>query len=364
MIPFGQARDTAIAALTALTVPPDQARRTAELLVLADLWGIGSHGLMRLPFYLDRIAAGGIVADAELTVVRDGGATVSLDGNDGLGHWQVWDAAELAATRTADHGIAAVSVASSSHCGALGLYTTPALRRGFVTLVFSTGPAVMAPPGSASSVLSTSPIAAGVPSHPRPAIVDLATSAVARGKIAAHAQRDDPIPPGWAVDAGGAETTDPHAALAGLLAPMGGGKGFALAFLVEALSAGIAGPALAGDVPDMFDASRNTKPQRIGHLVVTLDPAALSPDGRSSQRLDLLASRVSAAGGRIPGAARAMPWDVADDQPVDIAADVWSDLSRRAGGMRPRPDLTEWTSPHWGPAARNRPVAEQDGPGD
>lgn len=341
MISVGQARDTATAALTAVKVPQDQARRTAELLVVADVWGIASHGLMRLPFYLDRLAEGGIVPDAELTAVRDGAGTISFDGNDGLGHWQLWDAAELAAARAADYGIAAASVGSSSHCGALGLYTAPALRRGFVSLVFSTGPAVMPPPGAASPILSTSPIAAGIPCRPRPAVVDLATSAVARGKIAAHAQRDEPIPPGWAVDTAGAATTDPHAALAGMLAPLGGGKGFALAFLVEALSAGIAGPLLAGDVPDMFNASHNARPQRIGHLVVTLDPAALSPDGGTNERLDLLASRLTRAGGRIPGATRPMPWDVSDDQPVEIAPGVWSELSQRASRMHPAVDLTE-----------------------
>ncbi|TDE10104.1 Ldh family oxidoreductase [Jiangella asiatica] len=353
MIAVGTARDLAASALRAAGVPADKADRTAQLLVTADVWGVGSHGLMRLPRYLARLAAGGLRADAELTAVRTTGPVVAFDGHDGLGHWQLWDAAAAAAERAARYGVAAASVGNSSHCGALGLYTAPALRRGLVSLVFSTGPAVMAPPGTATPLLSTSPLAAGVPGAATGTtpgsqsgghtIVDLATSAVARGRIAAAARRGEPLPAGWAVDTDGLPTTDAAAALTGMLAPMGGAKGFALAFLVEALAGAAVGPALATGVPDMFDAASDTEPQRIGHLVITLDPALVDVDGGGPDRLARLRADVTAAGGRVPGAGKPLPWEIDPDAVVDIADDVIAELRSWPGGDTHAPPDGEGT---------------------
>lgn len=313
----GDLRALARRLLSASGVPEARAERTAEILVLAEAWGIASHGLMRLPHYLERLAAGGCRADAELTRVSDAGAVLVYDGAAGLGHWQLWEAAEIARDRCASTGIAAVAVHDSSHCGALGSYVYPALEAGLATVVFSNGPAAMPPWGGREPVLSTSPLAAGLPSTPRPVVIDLATSAVARGRIAYHAQQGLPLGEGWAFDADGTPTTDPHAALRGMLAPLGGGKGYALAMLVEGLTAGLVGPALSADVPDMFDRADDARPQGIAHLVVTLRPDAFGPG--AEDRLSALTGRVDAAGGRTPGASRTRPADVHDDTPVDLA---------------------------------------------
>ncbi|MCT2582021.1 Ldh family oxidoreductase [Actinophytocola gossypii] len=320
----GDLRGLAGRLLEAAGVPEGRAARTAGILVLADAWGIASHGLMRLPHYLERLAAGGCRADADLTPVSDAGAVLVHDGNAGLGHWQLWDAAELARDRCASTGIAAVAVRNSSHCGALGSYVYPALDAGLATVVFSNGPAAMPPWGGDRAVLSTSPLAAGLPSTPRPVVIDLATSAVARGKIAWHAQQDRPLPEGWAFDSAGAPTTDPHAALRGMLAPLGGGKGYALAMLVEGLTGGLVGPLLSADVPDMFDRADDAKPQGISHLVITLRPDAFG-DG-AGDRLAALTGHVDDAGGRIPGAARARPAEIHDDTAVDLAPATWDGL--------------------------------------
>jgi (2R)-3-sulfolactate dehydrogenase (NADP+) len=284
--------------------------------------GIASHGLFRLPYYLERLAAGGYRADARLTTVCDSGPVLALDGGGGLGHWQLWRAAELAAQRAAEIGLAAVSVANSGHCGALGLYTIPAVEARLLTLAFSNGPAVMAPWGGSRPVLSTSPLAAGVPTRPRPTITDMATSAVARGKIASYAGRGEELPAGWALDASGQPTADPQAALSGLLAPMAGAKGFALALLVEALAGGLAGPNLSADVSDMFERSRASVPQYLGHLLITLDPGRFGDGGGSAwRRLDDLAASVTQAGGRLPGSRRLLPGEVATAEGLTRWAD-------------------------------------------
>lgn len=315
------------------------AQRSAELIVLADVWGVPSHGLMRLPYYLQRMAAGGYPPDAQLATVTDMGPAAAFDGGGGLGHWQLWHAAEIGAERCRRFGVSAVSVGNSGHCGALGLYVLPALEAGQVALVYSNGPAVMPPWGGSRPLLSTSPLACGVPSTPRPAIVDLASSAVARGKIAAHASRGQPLGEGWAFDAHGRSTTDPQDGLLGMLAPLGGAKGFALAFLVEALAGGLAGPNLSARVTDMFDPDDSATAQGIGHLVITLEPQRLDVGGGSDvqDRLDELARRATEHGGRLPGAGRPLPGEVDDGQELILDQQVRDQLRAWAQRLRVGP---------------------------
>jgi (2R)-3-sulfolactate dehydrogenase (NADP+) len=335
----GELRRLAVGLLVGCGVPRDHAERTASILVLADVWGRTSHGLMRLPYYLARLHAGGCRPDAQLVAGNDTGPVVVYDGGNGLGHWQVWEAAQAAAKRCAEYGISAVAVSNSSHCGALATYVYPMIDAGQVGLVFSTGPAVMPPWGGSTPVLSTSPLAAGVPSRPEPIVVDMATSAVARGRIAAAAQAGRPVPEGWALAPDGSPTTDPVIALRGMLAPLGGAKGYALALLVESLTAGLVGPLLAAQVPDMFDAEDDAKPQGIGHLVLALDPARFGIDGTgdgSGTRLDELAALVHEAGGRIPGAGRIAPAALGDEVRVAVAPETLERLrqwAERLGGV-------------------------------
>lgn len=338
---FAAVRDQVTALLIASGVPDEAARSTATALTLTESWGVTSHGLMRLPYYLARLHAGGTRTDAELRPVHDSGPVVMYDGQGGLGHWQVWRAAELAAERCATYGLAAIAIGNSSHCGSLGVYTLPILDAGHMALIFSNGPAVMPPWGGSQPILSTSPLAAGIPSRPQPAIVDMATTAVARGRIAERARRKEQLPEGWALDSHGNPTVDPEAALAGMLAPLGGAKGFAIALLVEALTGGIVGPALSTDVADMFDADAATVPQRIAHLVLAIDLSHLDVDGDAQRRLDGLAESVVKAGGRLPGARRRHLAEIAPDDPLVIAAqtaaelDEWQERLRVAESVQP-----------------------------
>ncbi|TWH18333.1 Ldh family oxidoreductase [Prauserella rugosa] len=295
--------------LVASGVPEPHAERTAEILVLADVWGVASHGVLRLPHYLARLEAGGCRADAALAEESTTGGVAVYDGNAGLGHWQLWEAARRAVELCRTSGVAAVAIRNSSHCGALGAYVYPALEAGMIALVFTNGPAVMPPWNGHRAVLSTSPMAAGVPARPRPLVLDLATSAVARGTIAWRAQTGVELEPGWAFDVEGRPTTDPAAALRGMLTPMGGAKGYAVGLLVEALTGALVGPNLSEAVPDMFDRGDDATPQGIGHLVLTLRPDLFGSGGtgRNEDRFTALADAIVAAGGRTPGATRIAP---------------------------------------------------------
>lgn len=310
----------------------NKAAAVARALGLAEAWGLGSHGMLRLPTYLDRVEAGGYAADAQLTTVTDLGALMVMDGGTGLGHWQLSQAVDLAVPRAKQFGLAAVAIGNSGHCGALGVYAGDAAEAGMVSLIFSCGPAVIPPWGGTEKLLSTSPIAAGFPLSPRPMVVDLALSTVARGKIAAFANRGELLPEGWALDSNGQPTTDPHIALAGMLSPLGGAKGFALAFLVEAFTAGLIGPRLSKDLPDFFDRKSVAQPQGIAHLLVLVDPRQTdvnSDPQAATERFANLAAATNAAGGRTPGARRLAPSEVQPGLQLDIEDQLLSGLIER-----------------------------------
>ncbi len=320
----GRAIEKATELLIAAGMDSAKAAVSAHAIVASDRWGIGSHGLMRLPFYLERLQAGGINPKAELKKVTDLPGLVVFDGEDGLGHWQLQQASQLAAERAKVQGIAAVGVGRSSHCGALGIYVWPMIDAGLVGIAFSTGPAVMPPWGGNKPLLSTSPVAAGIPTNP-PTVVDLATSAVARGKIQAKAQAGAELEPGWAFSADGSPTVDAKEALAGMLAPLGGAKGYALAVLVESLTGVLIGPTLAKNIPDMFASSQDANPQQIAHFVIAIDAAKLSVDGDQG-RLGEFASEVKSAGGRLPGSNRVNPGKLNLDDEITITDSVAAQL--------------------------------------
>lgn len=320
----GAAIDKATELLVAAGIDSAKAAVSANAIVASDRWGIGSHGLMRLPFYLDRLKAGGINPKAELRVVTDLPGLVVCDGGDGLGHWQIQQASQLAAERAKVNGIAAVGVGRSSHCGALGIYVWPMIDKGLVGIAFSTGPAVMPPTGGNKPLLSTSPLAAGIPTNP-PTVVDLATSAVARGKIQAKAQAGADLEPGWAFTKDGAPTIDAKEALAGMLAPLGGAKGYALAVLVESLTGVLIGPTLSKNIPDMFNHDQDSTPQEIAHFVIAIDASKLSVDG-DNNRLSEFASEVNEAGGRLPGSNRVNPGKLNREDLITITDSVAAQL--------------------------------------
>jgi len=331
------ALDFTTAAFTALGVAPVDAQTTSAALITAEVWGLGSHGLLRVPQYLRRLAAGGISAAGQGRVTVDLGALLVLDGEAGLGQVHLHAAAHHGVERARRHGVSAVAVANSHHGGALAVTAWPALRAGCAVIVLSNGPAVMPAPGGSRAMLSTSPVCIAVPlpggeaGEPQPLIVDLATSAVARGTIAEFAARGEDLPAGWAMDASGNPTTDAQVALRGMLAALGGTKGAALALGIEALTGGLIGPHLSAEVPDLFDPAMDTRAQGLAHLVMTLDAAALGAGAgvaggvgagqgagaaEADARLRRLAAHVDASGGRLPGAAKA------DPDTIDLSAEL------------------------------------------
>ncbi len=237
----------AAALLVRLGVPANRAARAAETLVLADLRGVSSHGVARLGMYARRIACGTIDPAAELTVVRESPATLALDAGDGLGLALAPEATDRAIAKASETGLAFCTVRNSSHFGIAGAYALQAARAGLGAIAMTNAGPNVAPTGGAQPMLGTNPIAFAVPigEGEPPLVLDMATSAVALGKIEVARRAGSAIPAGWALDETGSVTTDPFAARwllpLGGHAETGGHKGYGLALMVDILCGPLAG---------------------------------------------------------------------------------------------------------------------------
>jgi LDH2 family malate/lactate/ureidoglycolate dehydrogenase len=223
-------------------VPEADARLIADTLVQADLWGHQSHGVLRLDWYLDRLRNKVMNPVTQPEFVIDGGAMAVIDGHDGVGHVLAKLAAEEAIKRAKKHGIGAVGVRMSNHFGTCMYYTLMGARQGCVMMLTSNGGPAMAPWGGRKKIVGTNPwsIAAPAGKH-APFVVDMANTGVARGKIYLARNKRQKIPLGWAIDADGAPTTDPQAAIDGIILPMAEHKGYAIAAMVDMMSGVLTG---------------------------------------------------------------------------------------------------------------------------
>jgi LDH2 family malate/lactate/ureidoglycolate dehydrogenase len=228
-----------------------------------------------------------------------------MDAEHGFGHAMADRAMQMAVARARLTGIAAITVRNNNHIGMIGYYAEAAARVGVVGIVMTTSEALVTPYGGADAMVGTNPIAVGFPAVPEPFVLDMSTSATAMGKIIDRAQRDEPIPEGWAVGPDGRATTDARAAMLGAIVPFGGAKGSGLGLAVELLAGALVGAATGRGVLGTLDAQH---PATKGDLFVAIDPGSLSGSGDLEERAgayldDVRRSRPSdpASPPRIPG---------------------------------------------------------------
>lgn len=288
---FDGLREFATTALETVGVPGQDAAVVADSLLTADSRGTYSHGLMRLPLYVDAILAGGIEAEPEFTWVVDRGSVALLDAGAALGQVAMQHAVAYVEQHVANHGVVAVAVQNSTHFGA-GSYWTEALsRQGVLAFLTSSTGASVTPFGGAEKLLGTNPLSISVPSAGEgPLTLDIATSRIAYGKIVAAANAGRPIPEGMAVDASGDPTTDPHAALEGALLPFGEHKGSGLAVVLEALSVVLGTGSYARDAVDIW--ADPSSRMNTGHLLIAIDAGAFTGAAATADRVAVLQKRV------------------------------------------------------------------------
>jgi ureidoglycolate dehydrogenase (NAD+) len=272
-IPCERINAWAIDCLEASGVPHDDAEIVATSLVQTSLWGIDSHGILRLTHYLTRIAAGSVKPKAEVLVRQTGPCTAQMAGDDGLGIVHCVRAMELAVRMAGASGAGIVGVGGSSHCGAVGLYTRQAAAAHLIGIAFTHADSMVVPHGGNQKYFGTNPISIAFPrSGGAPVCLDMATSQVAWNKVMNARTENTALQPGLTVDAEGKPTTDPHQAQA--LIPLGGEtygyKGYGLALMIDLLCGALNGMAFGPNLTAMY--ADLDKPRRIGHLLIAIDP--------------------------------------------------------------------------------------------
>jgi LDH2 family malate/lactate/ureidoglycolate dehydrogenase len=276
----------AVQVLRSRGVPEADAELVADSLVTADLWGHASHGMLRLPWYVARLSSGVMTATSRPEVVSDLGAVVVLDGHDGVGQVLVERACTLAVERARVHGVGVVGVRNSNHFGTAAYWTRRIAEAGCVGILTTNGSPAMAPWGGTEKTVGANPWSVATPGGSRPPVVlDIANTSVARGKIYAAAQRGESIPDTWALGPDGTPTTDPEVAVQGLLAPMGGHKGYAISFIMDVLSGVLTGSGSATEIAGPFVPDRRS---RCGHLMLALDIEAFGAREDFDARIDAL----------------------------------------------------------------------------
>jgi LDH2 family malate/lactate/ureidoglycolate dehydrogenase len=280
------------AVLAAVGVPDADARLVADSLVTADLWGHQSHGVLRLSWYVNRIRAGVMKPVTTPETEADTGPLLVMDGHDGVGQVLAAHAAREAARRAHTHGVGVVAVRNSNHFGTAAYFTRIAARDGCLAILTTNASPAMAPWGGRRKTVGTNPWSIAAPAGRHDVMVmDIANTAVARGKVYLAKQRGEPIPPGWAIDAEGVPTTDPAAAIAGVILPMAGHKGYAISLLMDVLSGVLTGSAFGAAVNGPYQVDRRSG---CGHLFIALDVAAFGdPDG-FTERMEQLIDEVKA----------------------------------------------------------------------
>ena len=262
------------------------AQASAEVLVTTDTWGVFTHGTKSLRGYIRRLQAGGIRREGRPRIQSEGPAWAMIDGDAALGMVVSRFAMDVAMAKAKRCGIGYAGVRNSCHFGAAGFYATLAAREGMVGITMSNDIPSVTVPGARGAVLGSNPFAFAVPTGGGdPILLDMATSAVAGGKVFAAAALGKQIPNDWLVDAEGMPTTDPSGfPQVGALLPMAGHKGYGLALLIETLSAILTGAATTSQVLSWSFASAD-QPTDHGAAFLAMDVGAMMPLGQFHERV-------------------------------------------------------------------------------
>jgi LDH2 family malate/lactate/ureidoglycolate dehydrogenase len=330
--------DFAAAIYVKAGMPADDARLAADTLVQADLWGHQSHGVLRLPWYVARLKSGVAKPVAAPEQIVDAGAVAVVDGNDAMGQVLTARAARDVIRRAKLHGIGAVALRNSNHFGTAMYYTLMAPPEGCIMFLSTNASPAMAPWGGREKRVGNNPWSWAAPAgRHAPMVLDIANTAVARGKIYLARQNNVAIPPGWAINAEGAPTTDPVEALSGIIQPMAGHKGYAISVVMDVLSGVLTG---SGFGPDVAGPYQPDKRSRAGHLLIALDIAAFQPLAEFNARIEAMISGLKstklAAGTEeifYPGEIEARNDARNRAEGLLLPADTLSDLSKLAQEM-------------------------------
>ncbi|MGL9730865.1 ureidoglycolate dehydrogenase [Enterococcus sp. DIV0756] len=247
----------------------DQANLVAEHLVFADACGIHSHGAVRVDYYAERIAKGGVTLDPDIMFERTGASTGIVHCDNGVGQYAALNALDYAIDMAKESGAAIVGAKRISHCGTLSYYVKRAAEENLIAISMCQSDPMVVPFGGSENYFGTNPIAFAIPREQgAPVVFDMATTVQAWGKILDARSKNQQIPDSWAVDADGEPTSNPHA-VQGLL-PVAGPKGFGLMMMVDVLSGMLLGLPFGKNVSSMY--TDLTEKRNLGQIFILIDP--------------------------------------------------------------------------------------------
>ena len=276
--------DFATAVYEGAGMPKEDARLIADTLVQADLWGHQSHGVLRLGWYLDRLRNKVMRPEPQIEQLVDAGAIGLIDGHDSVGQVVTMHATKQAIRRAKAHGVGVVGVRNSNHFGTCMYYTLTGACAGCVMLLTSNGGPAMAPWGGRKKIVGTNPWSVAAPAgRHAPLVMDMANTGVARGKIYLARNKRLPIPLGWAINAAGEPTTDPQEAIDGIILPMAGHKGYAIAVIVDLLSGVLTGSGFLSAVHSPY---KTAEKSNCGHFMIAIDIGVLQPLAEFNARME------------------------------------------------------------------------------
>ncbi len=326
-------------ALESVGVPAEDAATISDCLADGDIRGIPSHGVSRLPAYIDALRRGFSRARPRIQVHRTTPATAVVDGDDGLGSVVAVRSMREAIALARESGIGMVAVRNSSHFGHAGYYASLAAAEGCLGIVLSNAFPTVAPFGGRKAMLGANPIAVAAPGGDRPDFVlDMSTSAIARGRLRLAARNNAPIPEGWAVTGDGAPARTAREAMAGILLPFGQHKGSALAMMIDLIAGVLTGSGFGKGVRSMYVPGEARA--HVGHALIAirisafLDP--LEYKDRYRAWYDALKASSPAQGNdavMIPGENSAGIARKQRREGVRIDSETWRSLQQLAAGL-------------------------------
>jgi ureidoglycolate dehydrogenase (NAD+) len=333
-----QLRCFVTAALEAVEMSTAHAEIVADALVTTDAMGVLTHGTKLLAGYLRRMQGGGYQAQAEPTLEREGPSWAVLNGQSNLGQIGCAAALKVGMKKASQTGVAYVGLTNTGHIGAAGYFAQYAARKGFITMVTGNDMPSVAGPGTREPVLGSNPIAYAVPvDGQEPIVFDIATAAVAGGKVYAATQRGESIPDTWLVDRQGQPTTDGtlypyHASLA----PMAGHKGYGIGLWCELMSAVLPSGLMTWQVGSwIFD--EPSKPSGHNASFTFFDANLIGPQAEFSHRLKHLMAELHDAPTaegvdqlRLPGEREWECYREAQEKGIELPEDVLEKLREAA----------------------------------
>jgi LDH2 family malate/lactate/ureidoglycolate dehydrogenase len=290
-------------------VPESEADIVSDLLVRADLRGVETHGVTRLPIYIQRLQKGYVRTECNMTILKDKGATAFIEAHGSMGHIVSFNAMEIAIKKAMEFGIGWVSVKDSGHFGVAGLFPMMALEKNFIGYVVTNSAPMMAPYGGRDRILGNNPISYALPADQcLPIVLDMSISMVSSGKLILCRKKGEKIPLGWACDKNGLPTDDPYEGYegGGSLFPMGGYKGYGMVLVHEMLTSVLTGGKWTQHIKSLYEEDK-TGIQGTCHSFMAIDPDCFAGSDHFKKDMDCYIKSIKESGKAIDAQEILMP---------------------------------------------------------